>query len=51
MEREIKFKIKVKSEKDYQRVENILRVHVGNLELSRLVEIVSLEQEEAFSSK
>ena len=43
MTKEINFKIEVKSEKDFEKIHELLRVHVANLELAGSVKIKDLD--------
>ncbi|MFA5066978.1 MAG: hypothetical protein WC466_02900 [Candidatus Izemoplasmatales bacterium] len=43
MEKEISIKINVKSEDDYKRIEESIRVKLANMELGRVIEILKIE--------
>jgi hypothetical protein len=49
MDKEIKFQIKVNSEKDFNKIHETLRVHIANLELAGVVKIVDLGIETSIS--
>lgn len=42
MKKEINFEIEVKSQEDFEKVHELLRVHVANLELTGSLKIVDL---------
>ena len=39
MEKEIKFEIKVKSEKDFERINELVKIYLANLELTGILKI------------
>ena len=41
MEKEIKFEIKVKSEKDFERINELVKIYLANLELTGILKINS----------
>lgn len=51
MEKEINFKIEVRDEKEFEKIHEILRVNIANMELAGTLKIVDLgvgAQEEEF---
>jgi len=51
MEKEIRFQIEVDSQNDFEKIHEILRVHVANLELSGALRIVDLHKQEYITKK
>jgi len=45
MVKEIKFKIEVDSQKEFEKIKKIMTTHVANLELTGILKIVDLKQE------
>lgn len=44
MVKEIKFKVEVSSEEDFQKVDELMRVQLANLELTRILKIKPKEE-------